>query len=1064
SEQLLGCIEVVFDGVYMDSTIYINDTEAFCWKYGYTTFGFDITKYLVAGRNTITVKINHVSPNTRWYSGAGIFRNVWIEYKNLSNIVRDGVYIHTEKRDCCWNIAIETEVSGKYDSIRHTLLDSNGLEIASCESENSSQNIKATDPQLWDTKSPYVYKLKTELIYNQSVVDTQMNCMGFRTIEFSTDDGFILNGETLKLHGVCMHHDLGALGSAFNPVAFWRQINILKSFGVNSIRTSHNPPAREVMDICDEAGIIVISECFDMWELPKTKYDYGNYFPEWYKKDVASWIRRDRNHPSVIMWSIGNEIYDTHKDERGLEVAKLLDEEVKKHDPLFNARSTIGSNFMSGENAQKVSDYLKLAGYNYAEYLYDEHHEKYPDWFIYGSETASTVRSRGVYHFPIDSPLLVDEDTQCSDLGNSVVGWGGASEKTWVDDRDRKFCGGQYIWTGFDYIGEPTPYSTKNSYFGIVDTAGFPKSSYYFYKAVWADNSSNPFIKIIPHWDWNIGQIIDVITYSSEKNIELFLNGKSLGRQSVDLLNDDVLHGHWRVKYEKGELTAKAYDENWNVVATDSAKSFSEPTRVVAVAERNDIKSDGRDLQFIQISVEDNDNVIVENARNRITVEVDGPARLVGLDNGDSTDYDSYKGNNKRLFSGKLLAIIQAGFETGDVKVRLSSNGLIGTEVNFKVIHCDKPKGVSIENNYPAYVQELDDRINVRKIELSCDSQILNENKKVANITAKLLPENTDFPDLIWKCMTKTGVETNIAEVVSIDSGVTVTAKGDGDFRLRAMSKNSGDIPQVISELEMSVSGLGDAVRSAYKYTSASLYDISNYPLNVVERGAIDKTTSRTIIGFSNVDFGNDGSDILLLSIGNQFENKTIPIEIWIGNPDEVGAEKVCNVDFPYNGLWDRFAPFEFILPKRIKGTHTISFVVSTHCIFGGFEFAKHNKAFDKNSAINNDSVYGDEFTKDSGNDMISHIGNNVLINFNGFDFGESGASKITICGSTPNDTNTISLRFTDENGIRKTSLLEFKGNSEVQSFDINTIYKKQDISFVFLPGSNFNFSWFMFG
>jgi beta-galactosidase len=361
---------------------------------------------------------------------------------------------------------------------------------------------------LWDIDSPNLYFLKSELSLNGEVIDAAETRFGFREIQFTQNDGFFLNGRRVKLCGVCQHHDTGALGAVADKDAIKRQLLLLREMGVNAIRTAHNPPAAVFMELADTMGFLVMSELTDMWQLPKTEYDYARFFDGWVEKDAASWIRRDRNCPSVIMWSVGNEIYDTHADfEAGAATLKKLMALVSEHDPDTHARVTLGSNYMPWENTQKCADIIKLIGYNYAEYLYGEHHSAHPDWLIYGSETGSTVQSRGVYHFPYSKPLLADDDMQCSALGNSSTSWGAKSVEAFLtDDRDAEFSLGQFVWTGTDYIGEPTPYQTKNSYFGHIDTAGFPKDSFYVIKSAWTDYKKAPFVHIFPYWDFSRGQ------------------------------------------------------------------------------------------------------------------------------------------------------------------------------------------------------------------------------------------------------------------------------------------------------------------------------------------------------------------------------------------------------------------------------------------------------------------------------------------------------------------------------------------------------------------------------
>ena len=370
------------------------------------------------------------------------------------------------------------------------------------------------------------------------------------------DKGLILNGRKIKLFGVCEHHDLGALGSAFNKEALRRRFKILKDMGVNAIRTFHNMPDPQFMDLADEMGFLIASEAFDMWERSKTTYDYARFFKEWSHKDVMSWITRNRNHPSLLMWSIGNEIYYTHADVRGQEITKMLMEYVKEFDPNENAKVTIGSNFMPWENAKKCVDIVKIAGYNYSEKYYEEHHEKHhekhKDWIIYGSEAASVVQSRGIYHFPFEKSILADDDEQCSVLGNSTTSWGAKSpERCITDDRYAEFSLGQFIWTGFDYIGEPTPYHTKNSYFGQIDTATFKKDSYYIYQSEWTDYRKKPMIHILPYWDFSENQIVDVRVCSNAPKIELKLNGKVIGKYNIDHKKGKDLVGWWKIPYKR---------------------------------------------------------------------------------------------------------------------------------------------------------------------------------------------------------------------------------------------------------------------------------------------------------------------------------------------------------------------------------------------------------------------------------------------------------------------------------------------------------------------------------
>lgn len=1063
-EMLSGKVFVSFDGVYMDSTVYVNGKPVGDWKYGYSSFSFDITELLKAGENEICVQVRYKSPNSRWYSGAGIYRNVYLKIRNREYIQENGVYISPRLENGEWNVYIDTEYVGE-GSLSHSLLDGNGAEIGHGDGDKCV--IKVNNPKLWDIYKGNLYTLRTALNSGDKVLDVQDNVIGFRTVNFDPQKGFLINGRHEKLHGVCMHHDLGALGAAVNEAALKRQLEILKGFGVNAVRTSHNMPSRELVRMCSEMGILVDDESFDMWEGAKTEFDYARFFPQWYKTDVAAWVRRDRNAPSVIMWSIGNEIADTHGSPRGLEVAKMLKEAVLENDPRENAVCTIGSNYMPWEGAQKVSDYLKQGGYNYAERLYDEHHEKHPDWFIYGSETSSAVRSRGVYHLPASADILTHEDLQCSDMGNSCVGWGSPMDKAWIMDRDRDWCGGQFVWTGFDYIGEPTPYSTKNSYFGIVDTAGLFKESYYFYRSVWTDGEKSPFVHILPAWDFNEGQEVEVKTYSNVEDVELFFNGESLGRQHIDLKHGNTLYGIWKIKYTKGELIARAYGKNGQEVAFDRLASFGEAAELCIVPEKNSLKADGKDIIFLRISALDENGEKVANARNRIKVEVSGAGRLVGLDSGDSTDYDSYKGNSKRLFSGMITAMIGATRESGDINITVSSRGLPEARLVLTALPCDIAEGSSLPQPcYPVYVQPDDDRISTRKIELSADRLALDKDNPKAVVTAKILPENSDFGEISWRCILESGIESPTATVKSDGSSAEVTAKGDGRFILRAGCCNGKDHHEVISDLYFTAEGLGEALTDPYKFVSASLWSFSNVNPSIIDRGAISGIYTHTVIGFDNIDFGSYGSDKITLFVGNSGGNP-LDIQLWEGNPDkpETKPRLIDTLKFAPNGGWDRFMPEEFTLSERLKGISSVAFAVDKNCIFGGFEFGKLDRAREKLYGAEYDEIYGDDY-KIAGK-RIENIGNNVVIGFNGLDFGEEGVNAVTVCGRTRNAVNPIQIRYTPEGGNQITQLVEFGGCSEYgeQSFKLDKICGKvKELSFVFMPGSDFDFEWCRFG
>lgn len=1069
AEQLSGRVLLNFDGVYMNSTLFVNGKEAGSWTYGYSAFEHDITDFLHEGENELLLRVSHQSPNTRWYSGAGIFRDVMLKLRPAAYIGTNGVYIHSAPQpEGGWTTEVETDVVGEASDIRMLLevfdpagasMGGYGLEAHfDGGHEKFTASFNSTDPELWSVDDPMLYTLKISLYSGSELLDCVNETFGYRTAEFDPDRGFLLNGEPVKLHGVCMHHDLGALGSALNEAALARQLRIMKEMGVNAIRTSHNMPARQLVQLCDEMGLLVDSEAFDMWEKPKTEFDNHRFFTEHAERDVRSWIERDRNHPCIIMWSIGNEINDTI-DPHGLDITKRLYEYVLKYDPKGNAAPTIGSNYMGNENAQKCSDVVKLAGYNYSEYLYDEHHAKYPDWVIYGSETASAVRSRGIYRFPAELPLLTGEDCQCSSLDNSVVGWGSSAMKSWRLDRDCPFCCGQFIWTGFDYIGEPTPYNTKNSYFGIVDTAGFPKDIYYFYQSVWVSPEQKKVLHIVPsYWDFIPGQEIDVLIYSNARDVELFLNGKSIGSHVMELETSQDMRAHFKVPFEPGVLRIVGHFADGSE-CSEVLHTPSDPAAVVMTSDKETLLADGRDIAFVEISTVDVNGIPVGNARNRIRVEVSGAGRLVGLDNGDSTDYDSYKGDNRRLFSGKLLAMIESTLQPGEITVRAYSEGLENAELRLVSENCGEVSGVSVvtENKFPAVCRAYTGEVPARLLLPEVDVNSFDPERRSAEIRAKLLPENCTYDDISWSVVRRNGVESNLAQVEGSGRSAVVTAKGDGEFFVRAMVHNGAEHPQVIADIPFTAEGLGAAVRDAYSFISASTLDSSNVPTNIIEDGALSNFDGRTVMTYSDIDFGKTGSQIISLSVGTCFD---MPVEVWEGTPDD--GKLICRVDFGNNGHWCGFAGQNFALAERLTGVRTISVVIDSRVIFGGFSFVPIERAYDTNWVGEADSVYGDDYRIDGR--RVADIGNNVIINYEGLDFGEGGSEALIISGETGNPMNQIQLRYTPAGGAQKTVLLEFQqdGGRE-QRFDIPKLSGVNDVSFVFMPGSRFNFDWFRF-
>ncbi|MBP5609081.1 MAG: DUF4982 domain-containing protein [Lachnospiraceae bacterium] len=1059
--------EIYFEGVYMDTTVYVNGKEAGEWKYGYSSFFFDITELLNDGENIIVVRSDYRSPNTRWYSGAGIYRDVFFISHPRVHMVTDSLYISAKPSDESlkeWELRVSVEVSGEAGVISLDIPDAgihketDGSQLVKEELSDGIKRLefceKASSPRLWSIEDPALYSLTIGLDNG----DELKGYFGFRHFVCDTDKGFFLNGRHVKINGVCEHHDLGALGSAFNKCAMRRKLVMLRSMGVNAVRTSHNMPAVGLLELCDEMGFLVMDEAFDMWEGSKTRYDYARFFKEWYKKDVRSWIRRDRNHPCIFMWSIGNEIYDTHKDEHGVELTKMLKEEVSVHDPYQNAVTGIGSNYMPWQGAQNCADVLKYAGYNYAEKFYDAHHKEHPDWHIFGSETSSTVQSRGIYHFPYSQPTLSEDDKQCSSLGNSTTGWGAPnSEYCVIMERDHEFSLGQFLWTGFDYIGEPTPYDTRNSYFGQIDTAGFPKDSYYIYRSAWTDYKKAPFVHVFPYWDFNPGQKVDVRIASNAPETELFLNGRSLGRKKTDHAHGSVLTADHIVPYEAGELKAVAYDENGRVIAEDIRRSFGDSSALVLKADKTELVSGCGELAFIEVSAVDANGEAVENATDLLKVSVSGAGYLAGLDNGDSTDTDEYKGTRKRLFSGKALIIVGTGDEAGDISVNVSSEGLKGAETVLHVLKGETKEGMSYLKDKQVEDTPFIQRY-VRKIELECEgNRTLTKGNEEITVRAKLFPDKAEPGELIWKAVNEAGIESNIAKTeVSGKDSVRIRAVADGSFILRCEAKCGSSVARVISVLEFKAEGLGTALLDPYGFVAGGLYSYSEgEPGMGNDHGVSTARLSRGVIGYENIDFGSWGSDEVTIPIF-ALSNDPFPIQLWEGIPGKEGSTLLCDGVYHKEMIWNQYQPETFKLNKRMKGVSGFYIVTEDKAHIGGFSFTRFEKAYQCLSGGDCDNVYGDSFDKKA--DRIDNIGNNVTIEFYDMDFGEKGTGSVVIGGISHIPVNTIHIIF-DDGKEEKRDILEFSadGGAE-QSFNVNGYTGKGTIRIVFLPGSSFDF------
>ena len=1079
-----------FEGIYMDCTIFVNGEKAGEWKYGYTTFETNITPYVKCGENEVLVKVVHLSPNSRWYTGAGIYRPVWLIEREAVHFAADGIYIHTEKEE---EQGYHTEISAEIVfpegtmpsdyKVSYQLFDKNKSRVAEAivSAEYPVADLFVKQAEEWSIENPCLYELQAELVRGQEenaweeVLDSETISYGYRTLTFTCDKGFFLNGKHVKLNGVCLHHDLGCLGSAMNKCALRRQLKLMQEMGANAIRTAHNMPAVELMELADEMGLLILSESFDCWKKPKNPYDYARFFEEWAESDVANWIRRDRNHPSVIMWSVGNEIYDTHADERGQETLRMLMELVAEHDPKGNAPVTFGSNFMPWPNTQKCADIIKLMGYNYAEKLYEEHHKEHPDWMIYGSETSSIVQSRGIYHFPMKKEILADDDEQCSSLGNSITSWGAPSiEFCITKEKNTEYSLGQFLWSGIDYLGEPTPYHGRNSYFGMVDTAGFEKDAFYFYQAGWHEYQKKPVIHVFPYWDFNPGQLIDVRVVSNAPEIELFVNGSSAGRVKPDYRKGQ-LTGDWQVPYAPGELYAVAYDENGNIIAKDRKKSFGDAVKICLSADRTEILADDEELVFVTISMEDADGNSVENANNRVQVTVTGAGVLAGLDNGDSTDRDQYQTRSKCLFSGKLLAVVRSNGAAGEIKICVTSKDMEEATLAINAVpseeFCLYDMGTEASLPKDCYRLRKNEEngiaVPIRKIELvPLGPTALNAECSSTKIKAVIHPANADTQELTWRVTDDAGVDSTFATIrweKDNPAQATVEVKGDGNFRVRCMCKNGkGQAYALISVLEFRAEGLGVRNLNPYEFLSASLFSATGGQIgNGNERGISTQRDGISWVAYENLDFGEFGSDEVEIPVFS-FGGAT-PFTFWEGIPHAEGSRIIGRKDYTLPSVWNTYIPDTFKLDKRLRGITTFAVELDRKIHMKGFQFTKQEKAFAKLYAAEADTIYGDSYEKQER--AIYGIGNNVTLAFEGMEFGEAGATKLVIKGKTSHEVNNIRLLSEGEDGKKEQESLEFPHSDEFTeiAFSITPKKGKTKLSFVFLPGSAFDFEWFRF-
>lgn len=696
------CLSIEFDGVMKDAKVWLNGKYIGERPYGYSSFAFDLTPHIRHNSiNVLALRVENVDKSTRWYPGSGIYRNVWLIMTNPVHVEHWGTYITTPEisapnatvKVCTWvqnqsqqpeDIVLETSIiEAKGDVIT---VNSQSGKIEGNNRLKFEQELKVENPRRWDINDPYLYKVISRIKIDGKIIDKYETPFGIRTFRFDADKGFFLNNRNLKIKGVNLHHGLGPLGTAVSVRAIERQLEIMQEMGCNAIRTAHNPPAPELLELCDKMGLLVIDEAFDEWTKPKVPNGYAQLFDEWAEKDIRAMLKRDRNHPSIILWSIGNEIMELGTEE-GKKNAKMLADICHELDPT---RPVTAGIHLSTKIDQELADIFDVIGLNYWQDRYEELHQKFPDKPLLATESSAVLSTRGEYHFPVERiyKQYYHKSLQISSYDLINTGFGALPDVEFKLQEDHAYLAGQFVWSGFDYLGEPDPYEDRwpahSSYFGIVDLCGFPKDRYYLYQSQWTEE---PMVHLLPHWNWEgrQGEITPVYCYTNCHSAELWVNRKSYGKKEM---KDGEYRLKWRdVTYQPGRIKVVGYDKEGIALCEKEIKTAGKPHRIELISDRDTIKADGEDLAFITLKITDEEGNLCPLADNLVLFSIEGEGRIACVGNGNPISIESHRTDKRKAFHGLCLVVVRSTKTEGEIRVTATSPGLLENTIVLTTVY-----------------------------------------------------------------------------------------------------------------------------------------------------------------------------------------------------------------------------------------------------------------------------------------------------------------------------------------------------------------------------------------